>query len=82
MPKDPTVQVAIIGVFATFITTMGVIIVAVINNRKERTGAAEEGIESSLRERIVLRDEQIAELRADLAEAREEIEKLKKGQRP
>lgn len=68
MPSDPTVQVAAVGIFTTFITTVGVILVAVINNRKERTSAADTGVESTLRERLALRDEQIADLRADIVE--------------
>lgn len=68
MPGDPTVQVAIVGVLATLITTLGVVFVAVINNRKERGGAADEGVEAALRERLTLRDEQLADLRADVAE--------------
>lgn len=68
MPGDPTVQVAIVGVLATLITTLGVVFVAVINNRKERGGAADEGVEAALRERLTLRDEQLADLRADVHE--------------
>lgn len=81
MPNDPTVQVAFIGIIATFITTSGVVFVAYLNNRKERTDTAEEGVESTLRERIALRDEQIQDLRDDikgfrirLDQALEEIE--------
>jgi hypothetical protein len=86
MPNDPTVQVAVVGVLTTFITTLGVIVVAVINNKKERTGAADEGVEATLRERLALRDEQLADLRGDVAElelqlraAQDEIAELKKG---
>lgn len=73
MPSDPAVQVALVGIFTTFITTAGVILVAVINNRKERTGAADEGVEATLRERLALRDEQIADLRADIVELRAQL---------
>lgn len=66
MPKDPAVQVAIVGILTTLITTMGVVIAAVVNNRRERAGSASEGIEATLRERILLRDEQIADLREDV----------------
>lgn len=65
---DATVQVALVGIFTTMVTTAGVVIVAMINNRKERGGAAESAMERTLRERIVLRDEQIADLRSDLEE--------------
>lgn len=54
MDLDPTVQVAIVSVVATFITTAGIILVAVINNRKERSNAANAGVESALDEGEVL----------------------------
>lgn len=66
LPKDPTVQVAMVGVMTTLITTLGVIFVAIVNNRKERSGAADEGVEATLRERLTLRDEQILDLREDI----------------
>lgn len=84
---DPTVQVALIGIFTTVITTAGVVAVAVMNNRKERGASAESAMERTLRERITLRDEQNAELREDNQELREEnaqlrleILELRKGQ--
>lgn len=64
---EPTVQVAIIGVATTMITTTGVIIVAFVNNRRERSSAATGGVESTLRERITLKDEQLQDLRDDKA---------------
>lgn len=54
MALDPNVQVALVSVFATTITTLGVIAVAVINNRKERTKAADAGVEAGLDEKDVL----------------------------
>ena len=54
MELDPNVQVALVSVIATFITTLGVIAVAVINNRKERTKAADAGVEAGLDEKDVL----------------------------
>lgn len=77
MPSDPTVQVAAIGIITTFITTLGVIVVAVLNNRKERTDAAETGIEETLRERIILRDEQIMDLKDEVAHKEQIIQRLK-----
>lgn len=77
MPNDPTVQVAAIGIFTTLITTAGVIVVAIINNRRERGGAAQEGIEETLRERIVLRDEQIADLKSEVAHKEAIIQRQK-----
>lgn len=76
---DPTVQVALSGIFATLITTAGVVAVAIINNRRERGATAESAMERTLRERIVLRDEQIAELREENTELREENSRLRKG---
>lgn len=54
MALDPNVQVALVSVFATTITTLGVIAVAVINNRKERTKAADVGVDAGLDEKDVL----------------------------
>ena len=54
MALDPNVQVALVSVFATAITTLGVIAVAVINNRKERTKAADAGVDAGLDEKDVL----------------------------
>lgn len=51
---DPNVQVALVSVFATLITTLGVVAVAVINNRKERGKAASAGVEAGLDEKDVL----------------------------
>lgn len=55
MVLDPNVQVALVSVFATCITTLGVIAVAVINNRKERAKAADAGVEAGLDEGDVLK---------------------------
>jgi len=72
LPSDPTAQVAAIGIVTTLITTTGVLLVAVLNNKKERSDAADTGVELALREQITLRDERIAlrddqikDLRAD-----------------
>lgn len=55
MVLDPNVQVALVSVFATLITTLGVIAVAIINNRKERAKAADAGVEAGLDEGDVLK---------------------------
>jgi hypothetical protein len=47
---DPTTG----GIIGVFITTVGLIVVAIINNRKERNQAAVTGIEVALDERNVL----------------------------
>lgn len=55
MTLDPNVQVALVSVIATFITTLGVIGAAVLNNRKERANAADAGVEAGLDEGDVLK---------------------------
>lgn len=86
---DPTVQVAFVGILTTIITTTGVVVVALVNNKKERGSAAEGAIVATLRERITLREEQILDLRADVAERdhtitqlREEIQLYKENRLP
>lgn len=51
---DPNVQVALVSVFATLITTSGVVAVAMINNRKERDKAAGEGVDAALDDKDIL----------------------------
>lgn len=62
---DATATVAFGSVAATAITTIGVVVTAEINNRRERESAADEGIELVLRERVTLYkelyEEQLAE---------------------
>lgn len=70
---NAAVQVALIGIFTTIVTTAGVVITAIINNRRERGHAAESAIERTLRERILLRDEQIADLKSDVQERDDKI---------
>lgn len=72
---DPNIQVAFISVLATLITTMGVIAVAVINNRREREGAATAGVEAALDERDVL--ERLLSLIAENERKEAEIQSLK-----
>lgn len=72
---DPNIQVAFISVLATLITTMGVVAVAIINNRKERDGAATAGVEAALDERDVL--ERLLSLIAENERKEAEIQSLK-----
>lgn len=51
---DPNVQVALVSVLATLITSSAVVMVAVINNRKERGKAASAGVEAGLDEGDIL----------------------------
>lgn len=86
---DPNVQVALVSVIATAITTVGVIAVAIINNRKERSKAASAGVEAALDERDVLekmlslinendrKETTITSLRKQLREAKAEISELR-----
>lgn len=74
--SDPAILVALVGVITTLITTLGVVFVAVINNRRERSNAAEEGIEATLRERILLRDERIIDLKNQVDSLRNDKERL------
>jgi hypothetical protein len=89
MALDPNVQVALVSVFATTITTLGVIAVAVINNRKERTKAADAGVEAGLDEKDVLSrilalisendglEKNLAIVTADRDQLKDEVQKLK-----
>jgi hypothetical protein len=56
--------VAAIGVLATVITTVGVVVAAALNAR--RRDAGDRDVVAVLLERIALRDKVIAELRAEL----------------
>lgn len=51
---DPNVQVALVSVLGVTITTIGVVVVAVINNRRERANSASAGVDAGLDERHVL----------------------------
>lgn len=57
---DPTVQVAFIGIFTTMLTTVGIVAVAFINNRRERTGSADAGADRAYAERLAAKDDIIA----------------------
>lgn len=74
MAIDPNVQVALVTVIATSITTAGVIIVAIINNRKERVKSAGAGVEAGLDEKNVL--ERMLSLIADNERKEKTIVKL------
>lgn len=76
--------VALVSIGTAIVTTAGGVVVALMTNRREAENAADDARESTLRERIALRDEQIAalewkvrnreeritQLQAELAEAR------------
>ncbi len=71
-------QVAVIGVFTTFVTTIGVIIVAIVNSRKATEIASDSRMEQVLHERLLLRDEQIKDLTADKDRLQAEVEQLRR----
>lgn len=75
---DPTVQVALIGICVTVITTIGLVVVAILNSRRERGDSAQRAMERVHRERLSLKDEIIQELRLDVTELNAKIEKLEK----
>lgn len=72
MAIDPNVQVALVSVLATTVTTLGVVLVAVINNRKERqksaTAGVDEGVKATLDEKDVLGRILVLMNEVDLAE--------------
>lgn len=72
---DTTVQVALVGIITTLVTTAGVVAVAIVNNKRERGSAAESAMERTLRERILLRDEQIEDLKSDIVDREKLVEK-------
>jgi hypothetical protein len=86
---DPNIQVAFISVLATIVTTVGVVAVAVLNNRKERDGAASAGVEAGLDERDILgrmlsliaenerKEKHITELQVDKRELQKECRELR-----
>lgn len=84
---DPTVLVALVSLIGLVISGGFGLMVAVITNRKEKKNAAEEAFdkaaekasaekEEMLRERIALRDEQIASLNQRLLDRDNEIRRL------
>jgi len=73
----PDVSVLITsGLAATFLTTAGLVLVTIINNRKERKGSAEASMEATLREKLEYRNEKIEDLRRDKSELLEDKERL------
>jgi hypothetical protein len=68
--------VALIGALATLMTTIGIVTTAMLSNAKDRKSAAALEAKESLRERLLLRDEQIEALEEDVAQKRAVIEQL------
>jgi hypothetical protein len=82
MAIDPNVQVALITIITTAITTSGVIVAAIVNSRKEKAKAATAGVEAGLDEKDILKRllKVLGEndiLEGLNAELKEELEKAK-----
>ena len=75
---DPTVQVALIGIAAAIVTTIGLVVVAVINSRRERSDSAQKAMERVHRERLNFKDDVIRETRRENDELEQENKQLKK----
>lgn len=65
---DPVIAVAIFSFLGVVVTATAGVIVAIFTNTKERKQASESTMEKALRERLVLRDEQLEDLREELIE--------------
>lgn len=71
--------VALLGLCGTAVTVLGVVLVALINSRKEMSAATTREVEDTLRERIIFKDEKIADLTAEVARLRLRIDKIDEG---
>lgn len=69
---DVSVLAPLLAFGGTVITAASVAAVAVVTHRSENKQVAETTMERTLRERILLRDEQIADLKSDLFDAHED----------
>lgn len=76
MPLPDTNVLITSGTIATIVSTLGLVLIAILNNRKERKGSAEASMEATLRERIVFRDEKIEDLKEDKAKLLEDKREL------
>lgn len=65
---DPVIAVAIFSFLGVMVTATAGVIVAIMTNAKERKQASESTMEKALRERLTLRDEQLDDLKEELAE--------------
>lgn len=57
---DPNALSVVAALGVAVVGAASAIVVAVVNNKKERGGAAENAVEEALKQRIILRDEQLA----------------------
>lgn len=73
---DPALIVGLVSVATAIVTTAGGIVVATLTNRREAENAADDARELTLRERITLRDEQIAALERKVQNRDDKIARL------
>lgn len=71
---DTATTVAVFGFLGVVVTAFGGVVVAIYTNRAEKKAVAESAMEKVLQQRIMLRDETIAELKADNEECEEKLE--------
>lgn len=74
--QSVAITLGYLGLAGTGLTTIGVIVAAIINNRRERKGSGEAGVELTLRERITLKEEKIVDLTDRNKYLREENDRL------
>lgn len=65
---DTATLIAVLGFLGTLVASIIGAIVAISTNRTEKAQTAEQTVEKTLRERILLRDEQIEDLKDDVLE--------------
>lgn len=75
---DAATLVAVLGFAGTVLAALIAGIVALIVNRTEKKRTAENTLEKVYEQRVILRDEQIADLQVELKEACETIRKLRR----
>lgn len=73
---DPAIIVALVSVATAVVTTAGGVLVAMLTNRREAENAADDAVEKALRERLELRDEQIAALEKKVQNRDDKIARL------
>lgn len=73
---DPALTVGLVSIATAIVTTAGGVAVAMLTNRREAENAADESRELTLRERLALRDEQIAALERKLENRDDKIARL------
>jgi hypothetical protein len=67
---DTATTVAVFGFLGIVCTGMVTVVVSLITNRREKEKTAETTMERTLRERLLLRDEQLADRDADITRLR------------